>query len=324
MPQFEVKIRIFLKLLILGAILFSLIFVFEEEGELQRISTDLYEFPSTSPFIDFSKKSQPETPAFLALESAFLSPNIPSYVIFPKVYAQIISGEIPNNEILRHQVKKGESLSSIAKEYGLKIETIIWANDLRNEIIKEGQELIILPVDGVLHIVKEGETLKDIVEKYNANLEEVLTFNELILPSEVFEGQVLTIPGGKLSEIPKLQKTPLALSTNNFYGQSHSYPFGYCTWWVAQKRKIPALGHAKDWLLNALSLGMAVCFGKDCQPEVGAVVSLKTRHSLGHVAYVEEVKDGKIVISEMNYVNFGVVNKRTLRIGDSRILGYIY
>jgi len=45
---------------------------------------------------------------------------------------------------------------------------------------------------------------------------------------------------------------------------------------------------------------------------------------LGHVAYVEEVRGDTVIFSEMNYYQFGEMNYRRVKIGDSRIKGYIY
>lgn len=321
MTIFRLKSQFYLKLLILGAILFILVSAIEKKESF--FFQNIYSSRQKTIFLDSTKRNKVELPEFIISDKNFLYPNLPAIIILPKVYAQIVSGETPNNEILTHEVKEGETISLIAKEYNLKPETIILANNLADENLKVGQELIILPVDGALHIVQEGESLFGIVEKYKADLENVLVFNEITSPEEIFVGQVLIIPGAQLPK-PSIQKkeTQPIFAKNLF--SSHNYPYGYCTWWVAQKRPVPAWGNAKDWLKNAQASGYEVCFGSDCQPRIGAIVSLRTRHSLGHVAYVEEVKDGKIIFSEMNYAGFGVVNKRTLKIGDPRILGYIY
>jgi len=318
MNDFCHKLRIFFKFLIFGVILVLLISFSKKEDKQKKNSFSFFHSPPSF-FADPTKKTLPETSLFFIKENSTLYSINPPFTILPKVYAQLLSVETPNNEILIHQVKEGETLSGIAKNYNLKVETIIFANNLEEERIVPGQELIIPPVDGAIHIVKEGETLEEIVKKFEVNLEDVLAFNEMVSQNEIFEGQVLIIPNAKLKEPPKIQKErPL------FVGSISSYPYCYCTWWVAQKREVPSWGNAKDWLKNAKESGYQVCFGSYCEPKVGAIVSLKTRHPLGHVAYVEEVKDGKIIISEMNYLGFGIVSKRSLKIGDPRILGYIY
>jgi surface antigen len=47
----------------------------------------------------------------------------------------------------------------------------------------------------------------------------------------------------------------------------------------------------------------------------------------GHVAYVEAVNpDGSWVVTEMNYVAFGVISQRTIKPGQlgGRLVGFIY
>jgi surface antigen len=138
----------------------------------------------------------------------------------------------------------------------------------------------------------------------------------------------LIIPDGKLPSV-SIVETPTSstspkLSTNNFYGQSHAFPYGQCTWWVAQKRSIPGWGHAINWLNNATASGYSVCKGSYCVPQAGAIISLSGNRVYGHVGYVEEIKGDKVVFSEMNYIGLGRMDYRTLRVGSPSIKGYIY
>lgn len=107
-------------------------------------------------------------------------------------------------EIITHVVSEGETLSSIAQRYSLDVSTILWENNLtETSKLKPGQELKILPVDGVRHQVQRGETIFTIAKRYG--LEEAAAqvivdypFNEFV-NDETFElavGQYLMIPGG--------------------------------------------------------------------------------------------------------------------------------
>lgn len=275
-------------------------------------------------FLGPSQKFSLESPDFLLIENSSLKASLPPVMVTPQVLAQIVGQAEIRNEITIHIVEPGESLWSIAKKYDLKIETVVWVNDIKDAIIQPGQELAILPIDGLIHLVEKGDTLESIAVKYKADPEKIVAINEIFSPDEIFENQALIIPGGELPSTPLVeQKSFTNLSTNNFYGLSHKYPYGYCTWWVAQKRAIPSWGNAKSWLSNAVASGFPACKGSYCTPQVGAVISLKGS-LLGHVAYVERLTDGKVVFSEMNYIGWGKMNYRSLKIGDYRILGYIY
>ena len=107
-------------------------------------------------------------------------------------------------EIIIHSVAEGETLSSIAQRYGLQITTVMWENNLtETSKIKPGQELKILPLDGVRHKVSRGETISSIGKKYGLEGSEIQVmvdypFNEF-LNDETFDlatGQYLVVPDG--------------------------------------------------------------------------------------------------------------------------------
>lgn len=98
------------------------------------------------------------------------------------------------------------------------------------------------------------------------------------------------------------------------------FTYGYCTWYVANRRYVPWFGNAIDWWPNARPYGAA----EGQQPRVGAV--MVTRESgYGHVAYVEAVNgDGSWTVSEMNFVGWNQVDQRTIRPGQVPLVGFIY
>ncbi|MDB5265419.1 MAG: putative rane bound lytic murein transglycosylase [Parcubacteria group bacterium] len=97
-------------------------------------------------------------------------------------------------------VKDGDSLSEIAAKYGVTMNTILWANDIKDpKTIHAGTSLIILPVSGIEHTVTNGETLNGIATKYGANADDIASFNGLDSNATVTSGQKLIIPGGELS-----------------------------------------------------------------------------------------------------------------------------
>jgi murein DD-endopeptidase MepM/ murein hydrolase activator NlpD len=124
-------------------------------------------------------------------------------------------------EIITHVVEEGETISSIAERYGLRSETVLWANNLTEKsTIKPGQSLEILPVDGVRHKVVRGDTIYSIGKKYGLTGSQVqmiidYPFNEF-LNDETFDlvaGQYLMVPEGKLQVAAK---TTTPSSRTNF------------------------------------------------------------------------------------------------------------
>lgn len=103
-----------------------------------------------------------------------------------------------DGKIETYVVKKGDSLSTIADMFKVSINTLVWANDIKNLSIKEGQSLIILPISGIRHKIKSGDTLKSIVLKYKGDLDEVLQYNDMSIDSPLTLGQEIIVPNGQI------------------------------------------------------------------------------------------------------------------------------
>ena len=186
------------KILILFLVLF---FIFSPKKKEVRVETQVY---SQFPFA-FSKTWQ-TPPEFIFVDNNFLKFSLPPSFVSGKVFATFDESEESKKEIQEYIVKEGDTLFSISQKFGISSETILWANNLsKNSIIKPGQKLIILPVDGVLHEVKAGETLSEIAKKYQVKIETIISFNELENPDDIYIGDILIIPGGK---IPPSKSTP--------------------------------------------------------------------------------------------------------------------
>jgi len=290
---------------------------------------------------------------FVLINQNSLQATFPLTIHPSQILGGLIEDNLPENReiIIEYIVEEGDNLWSIADKFNISVETIAWANDLnlRRAIIRPGQKLVILPVSGVKHIVKERETISGIAEKYNIPAEKIIDFNNILDKGEISIGQALIIPGGKKQVIRIAERREIdlvervvdrdfdnieeltpnqvraKLSTNNYWGQSHAFPFGQCTWWPAQRRPIGRWGHAKSWLDNAERDGFEVCRGRNCQPTVGAVLVIVGNPIFGHVAYVEEIRGNKIIFSEMNGISgWGRINKRIVEVGSNRIVGFIY
>jgi murein DD-endopeptidase MepM/ murein hydrolase activator NlpD len=106
----------------------------------------------------------------------------------------------PRDKVIRYTVQKGDTLSSIARKFGISPETIQWENDLSGDTIAPGDELDILPVTGVSYRVSEGETIYTIAKKLDTEPQKIVDFpfNDFANP-ETFSlvvGQNLIVPDG--------------------------------------------------------------------------------------------------------------------------------
>lgn len=233
-------------------------------------------------------------------------------------------------QIKVYQTVEGDTLASIARANGISVQTLMWANKLEDENIRPGWYLIILPTDGVLHKASANDTLPDIAKKYGGNLETIIAFNGLENAEDIDENQLIIVPNGKMPQPPvgsraktnsrKVRRGNVQPPKYINNGTGHIFPWGYCTWYVATKVHIPWGGNAKNWLANARAYGAVI----SNQPAAGAIVVTTDNPRYGHVAYVEKVENGKILVSEMNYEAFGKINTRWIPIGSKIIRGYIY
>jgi cell wall-associated NlpC family hydrolase len=97
----------------------------------------------------------------------------------------------------KHTVEEGESVRMLAAKYGLSPETIMAANGLRNpDLLQVGQDLVILPTDGVLYTLKSGETISKVAARFNVAADAIIRANVLgPNPDLVQPGTRLVIPG---------------------------------------------------------------------------------------------------------------------------------
>jgi LysM repeat protein len=100
--------------------------------------------------------------------------------------------------IQRYAVQHGDTLGSIAQAFGISVNTILWANSLTaRSVIKPGQTLNILPMDGVVYVVKKGDTIGRIARTYGIQESEIISGNGLGSGAIISVGKQLIIPGAK-------------------------------------------------------------------------------------------------------------------------------
>jgi len=121
-------------------------------------------------------------------------------------------------EVIEYIAQQGDSLQSIADNFNVSLNTLLWANELTAKSkISTGQSLIVLPVSGVIYEAQGGDSLNKIAKRFKGNAEDIVSFNELADEEDVFAGDFLIIPGGVMPP-PQLQiaSTPIPLASSFF------------------------------------------------------------------------------------------------------------
>lgn len=126
-----------------------------------------------------------------------------------------IESSHPRGEIIEYAVRPGDTIASIARKFGVSIDTIIWANKIKSVTkIKPGERLKIPPVTGVVHKVQRGETVYSIAKKYQANPQAIVDFPfNTFANDETFAlavGQTLIVPDGVMPKAKPKAKQYLA------------------------------------------------------------------------------------------------------------------
>lgn len=253
---------------------------------------------------------------------------------------QIVQPTADSRTIRQYTAKAGDTVQSVASQFGIAPSTVKWANNLASDAIEQGKVLTIPPVDGVLYVVKNGDTIESIASKYQADKDRIIAFNDLELGG-LTPGKSIILPGGVLPESERPgYVAPRRGASQGAYNGGYStinsqiarasagnrYAYGNCTWYAYERRAQLGRpvgsfwGNAATWASYARAAGYLV----NNTPAVGAV--MQNGGGYGHVAIVEAVNaDGSITVSEMNYAgNFNRVTSRTVSAGTAAGFNYIH
>lgn len=112
-----------------------------------------------------------------------------------------------------HVVQRGETLSQIARAYGVSTAALAQANGISNpNFIYVGQRLTIpgaagssggASASGGVHVVQRGENLSTIAARYGTTVAALARANGISNPNHIFVGQRLVIASGAASPAPR-------------------------------------------------------------------------------------------------------------------------
>lgn len=136
---------------------------------------------------------------------------------------------------VQHVIRRGETLATIAAQYGVTTDLILRANNIANpNLIYYGQTLNIwtpntvdsgayaggsaaaqpvVSADTLRHTVRAGETLGTIARLYGVSLSELIAANALSNPNLVYVGSQIAIPGR--TGVATSTSDPAALASYN-------------------------------------------------------------------------------------------------------------
>ena len=105
----------------------------------------------------------------------------------------------PRNEVIQYEAVQGDTINGIAERFGLQAESIAWANTRRLvQVLRPGDRVNILPVDGVYHTVVGQLTLADIAVKYKLDDPYPIIDSEY---NDLFDATPETIPPSGLKVV---------------------------------------------------------------------------------------------------------------------------
>jgi len=183
---------------------------------------------SSTPALQATLNSNPNSSAPTALATSGGSALV-SYSGLDGTPADIAKAH-PSDRISVYEVKKNDTLSEIADMYGVSVNTIIWANNLKSaRDVHPGDILIILPVSGIEYTIVKGDTLKSIAKKYNADANEIAQYNGLDPAVPLKVGSTIIIPGGELAAPASgvRSSSPLPTIRESYFGCGGFVQNGY-------------------------------------------------------------------------------------------------
>ena len=95
--------------------------------------------------------------------AAPVAPVIEDIAFVPAAVPQTFVGRRPEHQFQTYTVERGDTPNGIADKFGIQATTLLGGNPLLSQessLLQTGVDLVILPIDGVLHDVGPGDTLE--------------------------------------------------------------------------------------------------------------------------------------------------------------------
>ncbi|MDR0635912.1 MAG: LysM peptidoglycan-binding domain-containing protein [Treponema sp.] len=112
-----------------------------------------------------------------------------------------------------HVVKQGETITSIARAYGVDANSLMSVNNITDpQRLQVGKQLVIPSVASIEHRVERGETLYGIARQYEIDVKTLRSVNKLSETYVLKVGDILRIPreGAKIASVSSVSLWPIA------------------------------------------------------------------------------------------------------------------
>ena len=245
--------------------------------------------------------------------------------------------------ITDYVVKSGDTMESIAAQFGISTQTLKWANNSTSDAAQEGATLAVPRTDGVVYTVKDGDTVASLADKYKVDTERIVLYNDLASDESLVAGKRLVLPSGELPETerpgyvaPRPVTPTYSGNSGNILSSSYGYArvfsgnryaLGNCTWYAYERRAaigrpVGSLwGNASNWAASASAAGYTV----NKTPAPGAVFQYGGGYGgYGHAGVVESVDSEYLYVTDMNYAGYNVITSRKIPLSSTGHYNYIH
>jgi flagellum-specific peptidoglycan hydrolase FlgJ len=188
--------------------------------------------------------AEDEAPAMVPLAVLPPVPPVPAAAIVdePRPAERVVE-DLPALSVTprTYIVQAGDTVRTIALQFKVTNETVIWENDLTDpDYLAVGQELHILPFTGLIHEVRPGDTVASVANSYDVLIKDLVGANKLVDPFIIVVGQKLAVPGGYR---PLPQKVVPVTPPTDTVEAPPNQPDQATAAIQAPKRSLPTLGN---------------------------------------------------------------------------------
>lgn len=150
----------------------------------------------SGPVSEGASLEQPSTLPIVAVAGLPVTRNTS---LSPNAVPETFQGKKPEHDFEVYRVVRGDTPNGIADKFGIQATTLLGGNpslSQESSLLQTGVDLIILPIDGVLHDVQPGDTLESISAQYGIPIDDIVAYgpNNLEFPYRLYPETQILVP----------------------------------------------------------------------------------------------------------------------------------